>query len=58
MDKRALNETVAKAVRIEYIKDEDKLFLVFEITDEKFKQRIRADWREDIDLRLIEVKDE
>lgn len=56
MDNKVLDETVAKAVRIEYEKADDKLYLVFEITDERFKQRIRNNWREDIDLRLIEVK--
>lgn len=53
MNRKALNHTVAKAVRVEYNPDLDRLYLVFEITDEKFKQEIRKDWLADIELEVI-----
>lgn len=43
---------VATAVRVEYKEDSDTMYLVFEITDEKFKQKIKKDWTQDIDLKL------
>ena len=53
MDKKAQNQTVAVAVRVEHQPETDKVFLVFEIVDEKFKQKIKADWSKDIDLKLV-----
>lgn len=53
MDSKAQNQTVATAVRIEYQEDTGKVFLVFEIIDENFKQRVKADWTKDIDLKLV-----
>lgn len=47
------NVTVASAVRIEHNPDNDELFLVFEIVDEDFKRRIKKDWMQDIELKLI-----
>ena len=44
---------VAEAARVEYIKDSDKVFLVFEVVDESFKKRIKDDWMQDIDLEII-----
>ena len=54
---------VAEAVRIEHEKATDTFYLVFEITDEKFRNRIKNDWTQDIDLvvidrKLAEFKDE
>ncbi len=46
-------KTVAEAVRVEYIKEADKVFLVFEIVDEAFKKKIKEDWTQDIDLEII-----
>ncbi len=53
MDKRALNHTVAKAVRVEYDSKSDSIFLVFEVTDERLKQQVKKDWMQDIELVLI-----
>lgn len=47
-------QVVAEAVRIEQIQSENRLFVVFEITDEKFKKRIKDNWLEDIDLKVID----
>lgn len=53
MDPKALNQTVAVAVRIEHEAETDRVFLVFEVVDEKFKQRIKQDWTQDIDLKVV-----
>jgi len=45
---------VAIAVRVEHEQRTDTVYLVFQITDEKFKKRIKDDWTQDIPLRLIE----
>lgn len=51
------NYTVATAVRVEYIKDSDDVYLVFQIVDEDFKKRIKQDWvGSDIELKLIDRK--
>jgi hypothetical protein len=56
MDKSALYKTVAEAVRIEYEEKSGAVYLVFEITDEDFKKRIKADWTVDIELELEDKK--
>lgn len=55
------DEIVGEAIRVEYSPDEGKLFLIFEITNEKYKQDIKKNWTKDIEFRLLErylVKDE
>ena len=47
---------VAEAVRLEHEQKTDTFYLVFEITDEKFRNRIKQDWTQDIDLRVIDVQ--
>jgi hypothetical protein len=47
-------EVVGEAVRIEYIERDGKLFLVFEITSEKYKQDIKANWTKDIEYKLVD----
>lgn len=47
------NYTVAKAVRMEHNPNSDAVYIVFEITDEEFKNRIKKDWSQDIELKLI-----
>ena len=56
MNKSALYKTVAEAVRIEYEEKSDTVYLVFEITDEDFKKRIKKDWNADIELELENKK--
>lgn len=53
MNHKALNHTVAKAVRIEHDPETDNIYLVFKIVDEGFKQRVKQDWMQDIDVKLI-----
>ncbi|MAE87673.1 MAG: hypothetical protein CMB80_33375 [Flammeovirgaceae bacterium] len=47
---------VANAVRLEHDPKTDTFYLVFEITDEKFRNKIKRDWTQDIDLRVINVQ--
>ena len=53
MNDKSLYKTVATAVRVEYEKSSDDLFLVFKITDKNLKKKIKEDWTQDIDLKLI-----
>ncbi len=58
-----LDEVVAEAVRIEFEEQTGKLFIVFEVKNEKYKQDIKKNWTKDIEYRiidrsLVEVKDE
>jgi hypothetical protein len=48
---------VATAVRVESENKTGKIYIVFEITDEKFRHQIKTDWMQDIDLKIIDVKD-
>lgn len=47
------NNTVATVVRIEHDPKTDELYLVFQVTDEDFKRRVKKDWLQDIDLKVI-----
>lgn len=51
---KSSDQVVGEAVRIEYEEKTGKLFIVFEIRDEKFKQDIKKNWTEDIEYRLID----
>lgn len=46
-------EIIGEAVRIEYSEHDGKLFLVFEIKTEKFKQEILKNWTQEIEYKLI-----
>ena len=47
---------VAIAVRLEHDPQTDTFYLVFEITDEKFRNKIKNDWTQDIDLKIINAQ--
>jgi hypothetical protein len=47
-------ETVGEAVRVEYEEKTGKLFLVFEITNEKYKLDIKKNWTKDIEFKLVD----
>lgn len=53
MSKDPKYHTVANAVRLERVEETDEVFIVFQITDEDFKQRIQKNWLDDIELKLI-----
>jgi hypothetical protein len=48
------DQIIAEAVRIEYEEDTGKLYIVFEVKDEKSKQDIRKNWTKDIDYKLVD----
>lgn len=47
-------EIIGEAVRVEYSEQDGRLFLVFEIKNEKHKQRVREQWSRDIEYKLID----
>jgi hypothetical protein len=53
MENKSKYNIVAEVVRIEHSPTDDKVFLVFEIVDEKFKKKIKQDWTQDIDLKIV-----
>jgi hypothetical protein len=48
------DKVVAEAVRIEYEDKTGKLFIVFEVKDELYKQSLKRDWTSDIEFRIID----
>jgi len=48
------DDVVAEAVRIEYEEQTGKLYIVFEVKDEKYKQDIKKNWTQDIEYRLVD----
>jgi len=56
LNKKDFYKEVAEAVRVELEEQNDVLYLVFKITDEQFKQKIKKNWLEDIDLKIIGKK--
>lgn len=46
-------KVLAEAIRIEYDEKEDSLFIIFKVTDQKFKNDIKTDWTKDIEYRLV-----
>jgi hypothetical protein len=56
MNKKALYHVVAEAVRVEFDEKSGAVYLVFELTDEDFKKRIKENWTSDIELELEDKK--
>lgn len=55
------DKVVAEAVRIEHEEKTGRLYIVFEVKDEKYKQDIKKNWMQDIEYRLVDkflVKEE
>jgi hypothetical protein len=48
------DKVVAEAVRIEFEEQTGRLYIVFEVKDEKYKQDIKKNWTKDIEYRLID----
>lgn len=46
-------EVIAEASRVEYEKSTGRLFIVFEVISEVHKKKIRSEWNNDIEYRLI-----
>lgn len=49
-----LKEVVAEAVRIEVEDKTGKVFIVFEVKNEKLKKDIKINWTKDIEYRIID----
>lgn len=49
-------EAVGEAVRIEYTEHDGKLYIVFEIISEKYKQDILNNWTKDIEFIIKDKK--
>lgn len=49
-------ETVGEACRIEVEEGTGRVFIVFEIKNEKYKQDIMKNWTKDIEFKLIDKK--
>lgn len=47
-------EIVGEASRIEFEEKSGKLYLVFEIKNEKYKQDIKKNWTQDIEFKIID----
>lgn len=45
--------TIAKAIRVEIDESNDNTYIVFKITDEKFKQKVREHWLDDVEVKII-----
>ena len=45
--------TVAQAIRLEVDESKDDVYIVFKIIDEQFKQKIRTNWGEDLEVKLV-----
>ena len=47
------NDTVARAMRMELDPLTGDMYLVFKVIDEDFKQRVREDWEQDVELKIL-----
>lgn len=56
MNKKTLNHTIAECIRIEFSETSGELYLVFQVTDEDFKKRVKNNWLADIDTVLLDKK--
>jgi len=53
MSKDPKFHTVAKAIRLECVQETGDVFIIFQIVDEKFKKRIKDEWMDEVEMRLI-----
>jgi nuclear transport factor 2 (NTF2) superfamily protein len=51
---KGYEEIIGEACRIEYEESTGKMFIVFEIKNEKQKNFIKVNWTNDIEYRLID----
>jgi hypothetical protein len=47
---------IAEAIRIEYSEIDGKLFIIFEVCNEKSKKDIMENWTDDIEYKIIDKK--
>lgn len=53
---KADEKVVAEIIRIEHSEEDNRLFLVFEVKDELYKQQILKNWVQDIEYKLVDQK--
>ncbi len=53
---KTYEKILAEACRIEVEEKTGRVFLVFEILDEKMRQDVKKNWTNDIEYRLIDKK--
>lgn len=46
-------DTIARAVRMEIDPLTGDVYLVFKVLDEAFKQKVREDWDQDVELKIL-----
>ena len=46
-------EVVGEAVRLEVDELKDDVYIIFKIVDERFKQKVRADFDADIEVKVV-----
>lgn len=51
---KSYEEVVAEASRVEIEESTGRVFIVFEVKNEKFKQDIKKNWTKDIEYKLID----
>ncbi len=49
-------QEIGTAKRIEYSNNDDKVYVVFEITHPKWKQTIKTEWSKDIEFKIMDKK--
>ena len=49
-------KTIAEGIRVEIDEDKDDVYIVFKVIDESFKQKVRDNWLEDVELKLVNKK--
>jgi hypothetical protein len=47
------HDTIARAVRIEIDPITNDVYLVFKVIDEAFKQNVRENWEQDVELKIL-----
>lgn len=47
---------IANVSRVEFSENNGKVYVVFEITDEQWKERIKREWIDDIEFKMIDKK--
>lgn len=50
---QVFEQVIAEAKRIEIDEHSGKLFIVFEVVSERMKQRLKTEWVNDIEFRMI-----
>ncbi len=47
------HDTIARAVRMDIDPLTGDVYLVFKVVDEAFKQKVRENWEQDVELKIL-----